>query len=181
MTLADLLEKLRTGSVKELLSEVYLQEQDVCVGYLVKNGLAKELARDIFTDAIIAMNENARTGKIEPSATKVSTYLVGVCQNMMLSLHQKKEKERIALLFGIQLDTDTDDNLERTIRLLRECLAIQKDATKQLIDHWLDGVSHEEIARRMGYANANTSKARFWQVTQRLGKCIQERRKLSDN
>lgn len=181
MTLAEYLEKLRTSGAKAMLSEVYLQEQDVCVGYLVKNGLAKELARDIFTDAIIAMKENAEAGKIEPSATKVSTYLVQICQNMMLTSHQKKEKERIALLFGIQLDTDTDENLETTIRLLRECLAIQKDATKQLIDHWLDGVSHQEIAQRMGYANANTSKARFWQVLQSLRKCIEVRRNQSDN
>jgi len=181
MTLAEFLEKLHTNSATELMGEVYHKEQNVCVGYLVKNGVAKELARDIYTDALIVLCEKAGAGKIEPSVTKVSTYLVQVCQNMMLGLHQKNEKERMAQLFGIQPDTDTDENLETTVLLLRQCLAIQKDATKQLIDYWLDGVSHEEIARRMSYSNANTSKARFWQVLQSLRKCIEGRRNQSDN
>ncbi len=182
MTLADFLEKLRTGGATAVLEEVYHQDQDVCVRHLVKHRWApKAAAGDIFMDALIALMDNAEAGRIQPSTTKVSTYLIQICRNKVLNAHERSEKERLFLLLGIQPDTGTDERFEHTVQLLEKCLNLLKEAARQLVDHWLEDLSHQEIARRMGYANADTSKARFWQILQSLGKCIEQRRKETDN
>ncbi|HRF40007.1 MAG TPA: sigma-70 family RNA polymerase sigma factor [Saprospiraceae bacterium] len=182
MTLADFLEKLWTDGATAVLEKVYHEDRKVCVRNLIKHRLAKkEAAEDVFMDALIVLLENAGQGKIQPSATKVSTYLIQVCRNMILSLHEKNEKERLFRLLGIQPNTETDEQFEHTIQLLKKCLALLKDAAKELVDHWLEDLPHREIAQRMGYANANTSKARFWQITRSLGRCIEQHRKETDN
>jgi RNA polymerase sigma factor (sigma-70 family) len=80
MTIKLFLEELEHKG-NAVLATVYAQSRDACIRWILSRDKTKnvETAKDIFSDAVLVLMENAKNGKIQPSDTQVQTYLITTC------------------------------------------------------------------------------------------------------
>lgn len=86
-----LLEGLKNGN-DQILSEVYLTYKSDFIGYAKKLNLPEQEIIDVYQDAILALRENAMTGKLTELNSSLKTYLFGIGKYMIYSNLRDKSK-----------------------------------------------------------------------------------------
>ena len=144
---------------------------------VIKNNGVEEDAKDLFQDALIVFWQKVRGGDLVLTS-KISTYLYSVCQNLWRKELTRRSRESNEKVESAELvDYDRDER----INAIRNCVNSLGDTCKEVLTlYYFDGLSMNDIADRMGFANSNTAKTKKYKCKQELDRIVKKRYKETD-
>jgi len=174
----EVIAKIKQGD-QSALDYIYQKNYRTIVRMILNNNGSEDEAKDIFQDAAIVFWQKASSPDFELTS-KISTYLYAICKNLWY-----KELERKSRLSNSVVDKETEvmENLEKEEKLaiIHKCIAqLGKTCQKVLTYHYFDGLSMQDIAERMGFANADTAKTTKYKCKKQLDKLIKSKYKATD-
>jgi RNA polymerase sigma factor (sigma-70 family) len=169
---ARLLDGIRRGD-EETLVMLYRLCDGPVRRYVTANNGTQDDADDMLQEALVILWERVRDGRFEYAA-RLSTFVVGTVRNLWLrrlarARRESPSHETIDMAADpgdSPLDTMIDSERARAVhnalqKIGEPCRAIL------LLFYW-EQATMEEIASRLGFANAETAKARKYQCKKSL-------------
>lgn len=164
---------------EETLRYLYIEMRHPITAMLIKNGAGKEDAMDIFQDALIAFYRNVQNKKISGDSIKIKNYLYAISRNLWLNRLRKQPKrflEEVPSISespeSIYIENENSDEMKKNLEL---ALSKMSERCQKLIsDYYLDQKSNEEIARELGFKNANSSRVMKHRCLRQLREIFRE-------
>ena len=161
---------------------VYLYKE--CRGavhaHILRNNGSPDDAEDLLQEAIIILWERIRAGRYEHTA-KMETFVVAVAKNIWLRRLSHKRREQVEDQPVLEQMPDEGrtpiDALmeeEQTSHLAASMLKLGEPCRTILLLYYYEDQSMEEIARTIGFANADTVKSKKYQCKKALQKILGE-------
>jgi RNA polymerase sigma factor (sigma-70 family) len=169
---ARILDLIRSGDETALV-ELYRANRRSIAAYITRNSGSTDDAEDLLQEALIVLWERIRGGRFEATAA-ISTFVYATVKNMWLRKLATRRREARADedpdgqpdVGGSPLDALIGDEQAALVRDALETLG-DPCRTLLLLFYW-DELSMEEIAGRMGLANAETAKSKKYQCKKAL-------------
>jgi RNA polymerase sigma factor (sigma-70 family) len=175
---ARLLDRIRHGD-EEALVTIHRQSRKAVIALVTRNSGTVSDAEDILQDALIILWERVRNGRYEHSA-KVETFVYAIAQNLWRRWLARAKKEPPTDLSPDSSMTDDPSPLEQMIEseeagLVSEALHRLGEPcrTLLLLFYW-EELTMDEIAGRLGFANAETAKSKKYQCKKALQKMLKD-------
>lgn len=140
------------------------------IQYIKLHGGTKEDAEDVVQDAILVLINNVNEGKYQlQEATKIKTYFIGICKNIWKEHLRKKARYATFTDFDFKIEdfegynflyeiTEFEALTERQ-KIVLEVFDLASETCKKVLSYfYFKNFSHEEIAEKMGFSNAESSK-----------------------
>lgn len=173
---SEILEKISQGD-EGALDYLYKKYYRMMVKMVVGNNGSEDEAKDVYQEALIIFWQKAVRGDFTLTS-KISTYLYSICINLW-----RKELERKSRLSDEEKDGTEyieDDKIER-IKVINECIRELGDTCRKVLTYYyFDGMSMNEIARKLDFATPDTAKTKKYKCKKRLDKLIKSKYSASD-
>ncbi|MGM0579601.1 MAG: RNA polymerase sigma factor [Bacteroidota bacterium] len=176
LTDSQIIQRIKLGD-ESALDYLYKQHYKMMLRMILRNNGTEQEALDIFQDALIVFWQKAMDVNFELSS-KISTYLYSVCKNLW-----RKELERKKKFEDSDKEESEYNQLENQemVKIIHECIGELGDSCKKILSyHYFDGLSMDQIAKKMGLANSDTAKTKRYKCKKRLDDLIRSRYKASD-
>jgi len=173
---ARILNMIREGDERALVL-LYEANRKMISSFIARNNGTHDDYEDMIQEALVVLWERVRAGKFEYSS-KLSTFLFGTVKNIWLRRLAKAKRE-------IPTDLQTENHAnpdasaldalienEETLAVREALEKIEERCKKLLLLYYWEERSMEEIARTMGFANAETVKSKKYQCKKSLEKFI---------
>lgn len=164
----EVLVRIRQGE-ESALAYLYKKYYKMMVNMIIKNNGSEEEAKDIFQDALVVFWQKASSNNLVLTS-KISTYLYSICQNLW-----RKELDRKGKLSYEDHDRAEKpdyDNQEK-IMLVQKCLQEMGDTCRKILTYYYyDELSMNDIAEKLGFANADTAKTKKYKCKKELDELI---------
>ncbi|MFN3403170.1 MAG: RNA polymerase sigma factor [Cytophagaceae bacterium] len=160
----EIIEKIKKGDEKAL-DFLYKKNYRMMVKMIIKNNGSEDEAKDIFQDALIVLWQKVNTDEFVLSS-KISTYLYSICLNLW-----RKELERKSRLSNEETDAQEVSNMDQKERaeIINKCINDLGDTCKKILTYYyFDNLSMNDIAEKMGFANADTAKTKKYKCKKEL-------------
>lgn len=160
----EILARIKKGD-EAALQYLYKKHYRMMLNLVMRNSGSEDEAKDIFQDALIVFWEKVVQDKLTLTS-KISTYLYSICQNLW-----RKELERKGKHSGEMTDVPdvVDHDRQERIDIVNQCIAQLGDSCKQiLLYYYYEKLSMQDIAEKMGFANADTAKTKKYKCKQEL-------------
>ncbi len=171
-----ILKQIRSGD-ESALDFIYKKNYKMMTRLIINNNGTEEEAQDIYQEALIVFWQKARKEDFVLTS-KISTYLYSVCLNLW-----RKELDRKAKLSNEIKETEevnNDDKKERE-KIIQDAINSLGDTCRQvLMYYYFDNMSMQEIADKLGFANADTAKTKKYKCKKELDKLIKSKYKATD-
>jgi RNA polymerase sigma factor (sigma-70 family) len=153
------------------------------VSYYIRTcGGTVDDAKDIIMDAILALVQNIQEGRyqLKPDV-KLKTYFIQICRNKWKDHLKKYARVKAIGLSLWEIDNEfiemaadaPDELLSERQKVVVSIFQKVTDTCKKVLSYfYYDNLSHEEIASRMGYNNANTSKTQKMKCLRKLRSAV---------
>jgi RNA polymerase sigma factor (sigma-70 family) len=173
---AKILDLIRKGD-DEALVKLYETNRKPIASYISRNSGTMEDAQDVLQESLVILWERIRTGKFEYKA-QLSTFIYATAKNLWWQrLRQKKH------LSSTEIDPEEHEEQDPSVLdslIATEQAAMVRDALetlgeqcrKLLLLFYWEEQSMEEIATRLGFANADTAKAKKYQCKKALERTL---------
>ncbi len=168
-----ILEMLQRGDERGLVL-LYKQCRNPVRNYVLRNSGTQDDAEDLLQEAVVILWERIRSGSYEHAA-KLETFVVAVAKNIWLRRLARKRREIPGdpIAFDALADGDRsplEDLMqdEETARLASSLKSLGDPCRTLLLLYYYEERSMEEIARMMGFANADTVKSKKYQCKKAL-------------
>ena len=159
------------------LRMLYRANRSAVTGYVLQNSGTAEEAEEILQDAIVALWEKVRSGKFQYEA-KLSTFIFSTAKNMWLRRLARRRREVAGADVFESAPSDDPSPLESLLdneraKRVADALKILGEPCRRLLllFYWQEK-SLVEIASAMGFANADTVKARKYQCKKALERLL---------
>jgi RNA polymerase sigma factor (sigma-70 family) len=163
---------IRKGDEQALLI-LYESNRKMVSSFIARNNGTHDDYEDMLQEALVILWERVRSGRFEYSS-KLSTFLFGTVKNIWLRRLARAKRE-------VPTDLQSNDQVDPTDSVLdtlienEETLAVRKAMEKigdqcrelLLLFYW-EEYSMEQIAEKMGFANAETVKSKKYQCKKSL-------------
>jgi RNA polymerase sigma factor (sigma-70 family) len=166
------LDGIRRGD-EETLVTLYRKGWRPVRALVMRNSGTEEEAEEILHQSLVILWERVRSGRFEQSA-KLETFLVATARNLWLRRLARKRRELPGRLEPEEHASGDPDPLEamieaESVREIGTALRRLGDPCRKLLllFYW-EEASMEEIARRLGFANAETAKSKKYQCKKAL-------------
>ena len=143
---------------------------------IIKEGGDKQIARDVFQNALIVMLERIHSDDFKLTCIS-GTYLNSVSINIWRNLRRKSAQKAIEVEIS-----DYDCNYTQTIRFeeipeeydrVASILEKIEDPCKSLLENfYLKGLSWDAIAEKMGYASAGSARNQKYKCIERIKRIL---------
>ena len=173
---AEILDRIRNGD-EEVLVDLYQSNRKPILNLVSKNSGSHDDAEDMLQESLIVLWERVRSGRFEQNA-KLSTFLYATARNLWFG--RLRLKARLT-----PLDIDPVEHRDHSPSALEDLVAAEETAIvrdalgmigeqcrKLLLLFYWEELSMGEIAGRLGFANAETAKAKKYQCKKALGKAL---------
>ncbi len=164
----EIFDRVCKGDEKALES-LYQKYYRMMTKMVIKNSGTEQEAKDIYQEALVVFWQKAISGKLVLTS-KISTYIYSICQNLW-----RKELDRKKRHSSEQKDSaefPTHDKEERA-KLINQCINQMGDTCKKvLMYYYFDGLSMQDIADKLGFANTNTAKTKKYKCKQKLDELV---------
>lgn len=172
----EIFERICQGDEKTL-EVLYKKYYRMMTKMVISNSGTEQEAKDIYQDALVVFWQKAVSGKLVLTS-KISTYIYSICQNLW-----RKELDRKKRLSREEKD-DVEyiemDKVERA-KLINECINQLGDTCKHVLTYYyFDGMSMQEIADKLGFANTNTAKTKKYKCKKKLDELVKSQFSESD-
>lgn len=160
----EILDKIKRGD-ESALQYLYKKHYRMMLNLVMRNSGSEDEAKDIFQDALIVFWEKVINEKLTLTS-KISTYLYSICQNLWRKELERKGRHTSEM--NDVPDTVDQDKQER-IDIVNQCIAQLGESCKQiLLYYYYEKLSMQDIAEKMGFANADTAKTKKYKCKQEL-------------
>lgn len=173
---SEVLERIEKGD-ERALEFLYKKYYRMMTKLVISNSGTEEEAQDIYQEALVVFWQKAISGNLTLTS-KISTYLYSICLNLW-----RKELERKSKLSNEEKDgvTFIEDEREERVRIVHECLEELGDPCRKILSYYyFDGLSMNDIAEKMKFANTDTAKTKKYKCKKRLDQLIKSKYKPSD-
>jgi RNA polymerase sigma factor (sigma-70 family) len=175
---ARILDLIRKGD-EEALVMLYEANRRPILSYVTRNRGTEDDAEDMLQESLVVLWERVRSGQFEYTA-KLSTFIYGIVKNIWSRRLARLRKE-----IPTEVDPEEHSDGELSIlddlieteqaKLVRDALEkIGEQCKKLLMLFYWEELSMKEIATQMGFANAETAKAKKYQCKKALEKVLKE-------
>lgn len=161
---SEVLAKISKGD-ESALDYLYKKYYRMMTKLVITNSGTEDEARDIYQDALIVFWEKAITGNLVMTS-KISTFIYSICLNLW-----RKELERKSRLTNEEKDDVEFIDIEKKERenIIRDCInELGETCRRILMYYYFDGLSMNDIADKLGYANTDTAKTKKYKCKKRL-------------
>ena len=144
---------------------------------VLSNSGSEDEAKDIFQEALLTFWQKAVSGNLVLTS-KISTYLYSICLNLW-----RKELDRKSRLSSDIKDSEEyqTHEQEEKVRIVRECIDELGDTCKKILTYYyFDGLSMNDIAEKMEFANQDTAKTKKYKCKKRLDSLIKSKYSTRD-
>lgn len=173
----EVIELIKKGD-ESALDYLYKKNYKMMTNLILKNNGTEDEAKDIYQDALIVFWQKTINGELVMTS-KISTYLYSVCHNLW-----RKELERKSRLSNEEADVIEKSNeyeQNEKVKIIQDCLAKLNDSCRKILSYYyFDELSMNDIAVKMGFANADTAKTKKYKCKQELDKLVKANFSLSD-
>jgi RNA polymerase sigma factor (sigma-70 family) len=167
-----LLDGIRSGD-EEALVTLYRRAEPQVRALVMRNSGGRDEAEEILQEALVILWERVRSGRYEHAA-RCETFLYATARNLWLRQLARRRREMPDLPDADGVAAADPDPLESMIgaeqtRLIGSALTRLGEPCRSLLllFYW-EEVPMEEIAKRMGFANAATAKSKKYQCKKAL-------------
>lgn len=157
---------------EEALRRIYLLPglRETVARFVLDNGGSRTDAQDVFQEAFILFDRNLREGRFEGKST-LATYFVAIAKWRWVTI--RRQQGRFQEISPAQYEGEVESPENETLRaehrnLLAEAMGRIGERCRELLRRYQLDYSMEEIAREMGYANAETAKKEAYRCRMRL-------------
>lgn len=157
---------------ERVLDHLYKKHYKMMFNIVLSNNGTEQEAKDIYQEALIVFWQKA-INKDFVLTSKISTYLYSVCLNLW-----RKELDRKNKLSSETVDGEEYQTFEKEERakIVRECIGELGDVCKSVLSYYyFDGLSMEDIAKKMNFASTDTAKTKKYKCKKRLDELIKSR------
>ena len=159
------------------LDVLYKKHFRMMAKLIIRNNGTEEAAKDIFQDALIIFWQKISSNELVLTS-KISTYLYSVCQNLWRKELVRKGRETNE---EVDAPEEVDYEREERVRAIRDCVNQMGDTCKKVLSlYYFDGLSMNDIADKLGFANSNTAKTKKYKCKQELDRIVKKRFKETD-
>lgn len=173
---ARILDLIRRGDEQGLVL-LFESSRTMVRSFILKNSGTADDAEDLLQEAVVILWEKVRGGEFE-YRSKLSTFVFATVKNLWLRRLARSRREITMELESEQAQADDPSPLEVAIeteqaQLVRNALERLGEPCKTLLllFYW-EELPMEEIALKMGMANADTAKARKYQCKKALERLL---------
>jgi len=173
---AKTLDLIRKGD-EEALVTLYESNRKPIAAYIARNSGTTEDAQDVLQESLVILWERIRNGRFEYRA-QLNTFIYATVKNLWSQrLRQKKR------LSSGEIDPEAHEDPSPSIldaliatervEMVRDALeTIGEQCRRLLLLFYWEEQSMEEIAVRLGFANADTVKAKKYQCKKALERAL---------
>lgn len=164
----EIFDKICKGD-ERALEVLYKKYYRMMTKMVISNSGSEQEAKDIYQEALVVFWQKSVSGNLTLTS-KISTYIYSICQNLW-----RKELDRKRRLSSEEKDSVEMPNhdKEERARLINECISQMGDTCKKvLMYYYFDGLSMQDIADKLGFANTNTAKTKKYKCKQKLDELV---------
>ena len=176
---AKILDLIRKGD-EEALVTLYESNRKPIAAYITRNNGTTEDVQDVLQESLVILWERIRAGRFEYKA-QLNTFIYATVKNLWS--HRLRQKKRLS---SAEIDPEAHvdqspsvlDHLIATerVEMVRDALeTLGEQCRKLLLLFYWEEQSMEEIAVRLGFANADTVKAKKYQCKKALERALSQR------
>ena len=159
---SDTIARIKSGD-EETLKEIYLANKKPFFLFAARYQLTNDDLLDTYQDAIIALYENAKKGKIDDLKSNIATYLYAIGKFMIFKRFRNK-KDEIALdeieISEFDWEEFEDDHQETQLTLLRSAInKLGEQCQNVLRLFYFEEKKLDEIQTILNYSNKDVLKA----------------------
>ena len=173
---SEVLERISRGD-ERVLDHLYKKYYRMMTKIVLSNNGTEEEAKDVYQEALLVFWQKASGGKLVLTS-KISTYLYSICLNQW-----RKELDRKSRLSSEEVEGagyQGHEEKER-LRIVKECIEELGDVCKGvLMYYYFDGMSMQDIAKKMNFANTDTAKTKKYKCKKKLDSLIKSRYTTED-
>ena len=168
MTDQEIFDKICQGD-ESALKVIYQKYYRMMVRLVLNNSGTEQEAKDIYQEAVVVFWQKAVSGNLVLTS-KISTYIYSICLNLW-----RKELDRKKRHTNEEHDRPhyQQQEKEERERIVRECIDQLGDTCRKVLSYYyFDGMSMQEIADRVGFANTDTEKTKKYKCKKKLDELI---------
>jgi len=173
---SKILDELRNGD-ENALAVLFRQNRRPVLSLVLRNQGTEDDAEDVLQEALIVLWERVHDGSFEYNA-KLGTYIYATAKNIWLRRLARKRREIAAADDTFEIATEDATPLEE-LEANERIIAVQQSMEKLgnpcrdlLLLYYWEERSMEEIALKLGFANADTVKSKKYQCKKALERLV---------
>jgi RNA polymerase sigma factor (sigma-70 family) len=171
-----LISKIKKGD-ETALDYIYKKNYKMMTRMIINNNGSEDEAKDIYQEAIVIFWQKAIRNDFELTS-KISTFIYSICQNLWRKELERKSRLSNEIKEGKELN---DFDQKERDAIINECLnSLGETCRKVLMYYYFDNLSMQDIADKMGFANADTAKTKKYKCKKELDELIKSKYKASD-
>jgi RNA polymerase sigma factor (sigma-70 family) len=180
---AHILDLIQRGD-EEALVILHHAHRRAITGYVLKNSGTNDDAQDVLQESLVILWERIRSGRFQQTA-QLGTFLFGIAKNLWRRSLARSRRES-PLDAESEVSDDAISALERMVGeeekiMVAEALeGIGETCRQLLLLYYWEELSMEQIAVRMGFANAATAKSKKYQCKRILERILSEHLKSDE-
>lgn len=162
------------NSDEDALVRLFQQNRRPVASFVLRNNGTHDDAEDMLQEALVILWERVRSGRFEQQS-KLGTYILGIVKNLWLQRLAKKQRES-PLVDNVSVDPPILQEIidEEDAGELRKAMhKIGEPCRTILLLFYGEDLSMEEIADKMGFANAQTAKSKKYQCKKLLRQVLE--------
>lgn len=148
---------------EKTIRKLYDENKKGFIFFANRYNLNAEDVLDVYQDAVIALIENAKKGKIDTLQSSISTYLFGIGKFMIFQKLKKEKKtfskDDFSNLEYVDEYYDEEENDIQVILLQKAFTKIGEQCRKVLQLFYYEERNLDEIQEELGYSNKDVLKS----------------------
>ena len=181
----EIVAAIKLGKADRELQFLYDTTQPKIRSYVLGNSGSEAEAQDVFQDAVVAFFQHVLAGKFDESKS-VDGFIYTIARNHWINRAKRQQKfvKPTEAMEHSKAYSEADDFLSRTIDqeradTVQQLLAKLGERCKELLTyHIFYKLRMDEIAEKMGLANANAAKTQNYKCKQKLIRMVKENSEL---
>lgn len=175
-----ILDQIRKGD-EEALVTLYRTNQKQIAAFVMRNHGTKDDTEDLLQEGLVILWERVRTGSYEHTS-RISTFIFGIVKNLWMRRLARARREIVASVEDDPPPSNALSPLEELIeseesaRIASALETLGDPCKKLLLLYYWEEISMDEIAARLGFANADTVKSKKYQCKKALQKLLKDLR-----
>jgi len=152
----EILKRISQGD-ERVLDHLYKKHYRMMTKIVLSNNGTEDEAKDVYQEALLAFWQKAMRGDLVLTS-KISTYLYSICLNQW-----RKELDRKSRLSSEEVDGEYEQqhDAKERLKIVQECIGQLGDVCKSVLTYYyFDGMSMQDIAKKMNFANTDTAKTK---------------------
>lgn len=165
---------------REALADLYMKHRDEFLAWAGNHyKLERDVALDVYQASILALYENAASGKLTELTSSVKTYLFAIGKNKIRQTFQSSRK-----LQSLDEEFDMLDDPEEAadpelLKVALHCLSELGEPCKSLLEQfYYHGGTMTFIANKFGYKNEDAVKSQKYKCVIRLRKLFMSKQEV---